>query len=237
MATGIRQEPNMDGSLQDTFDWLADRYLTQTQQISLGRYRQWMNQVTRLVCGWQPHSIVDVGCGPGYLLDQIASTLPKCQLAGVDYSSRMLHHVPSNIRTYHQSLRVWAETTRQQFDVIMMTFFLRDQPDPLTAVKQLYKRLNPAGHLLILETHTPQGLRGVGFNIYFHHMLPWWGDARLTRDWPMEHGPSPYHVLSSSHRRWMQNEPLPEVLSRAGYHDITRHTSTSDVVALWTAQP
>lgn len=236
MSTHTQQEANRDQPLQETFDWLADRYLTQTRLVSRGRYRHWMDHVTRLIQAWQPRSLVDIGCGPGYLLDQLGSILPNCQLTGVDYSSRMLHNVPQNIKTQHQSAHAWAESTTQQFDVVVMTFFLRDQSRPLATIQQLSPRLHPRGHLLILETHSPQGLRGLGFNLYFHHIVPWWGATRLTRDWPSSQGSAPYRVLSASHRRWTRSEPLPQALSQSGYRDITRHTSAADVVELWTAQ-
>ncbi len=237
MSTNTQEKSHEEHALQQTFDWLADRYLAQTHLVSGWQYRRWMDHVCRLVQPWHPQAIVDVGCGPGYLLAALHSAMPECALIGVDDSPRMLDHVPPSIVTRHQSWQDWNQTSSQSYDVVIMTFVLRDQVDSLATVRAMRHHIKPTGHLVILETHTPAGLPGWGFRLYFHHFMPWWADIRLTPDWPKTQGPSPYRRLSSSHHRWTQTESLREVLLQGGYGDITEHASAASVVELWTAQP
>lgn len=226
-----------EADLVDTFDWMADRYLLQTVRVSQKRYPGWMAQITDMVRQWEPQSIAEVGCGPGYLLQQLHRALPASEIVGVDYSPRMLMHVPDSIRTECLPLGEWAQTTQRQYDVLIMSFVLRDQPDPVQTLAVLSPLLSPNGHLVVLETQTPQGWMRTPFQIYFHWWLPWWGFRFLTPDWPNGRASAPYRWLSESHRRWAEEKPLPRAFEDAGYSGVKRHRGETDVVMLWTAQP
>ncbi len=222
--------------LRETFDWMADRYVAQTERVSRGRYREWMDHVMRLVAGWHPESVVDVGCGPGYLLHRLERAMPAATLLGVDYAPRMLALVDPAIPTENRSLEEWARGGHGHYDVILLTFVLRDQPDPVRVLKDLRQRLKSGGRLVVLETHTPSGWRKPGFDLYFHEWLPRWGDLALTKDWPPNHGIPPYRWLSQSHAAWMRARLLPQAFYENDYVEVERHRPNTDVVMLWSAR-
>ncbi|NMP21196.1 methyltransferase domain-containing protein [Sulfobacillus harzensis] len=232
--------PDDHGHRQDlraTFDFMADRYVDQTIRVSRGDYPGWMDDITALVQSWAPESVADVGCGPGYLLERLSRTMDHADLVGVDYSAAMLQHVPEHIPTLHQPLEEWIESSDKTYDVVLLTFVLRDQPNPDAILSQLQKRLTGSGHLLVLETHTPIGWRGWGFHLYFEHWLPFWGQRRLAPDWPGAREQAPYRWLADSHRRWRRAPALPDRMRDAGYGNIERHRPETDVVMLWSATP
>lgn len=223
--------------LKEMFDWLASRYVDQTMRVSRGMYLGWMDQIADIVRGWNPRSIVDIGCGPGHLLQILQKTLPESKLVGIDFSERMLAQVPGSIEKRCQGLSDWVASSDNTYDVLVMTFVLRDQPDPTRALAQIRPRVKPDGHLLILETQTPRGWRQQGFKLYFHHWLPWWGRHGLTQDWPGGRESEPYQWLSDTHRTWAESQPLPRVFEDSGYGCVERHRPDTDVVMLWSAQP
>lgn len=223
--------------LKETFDWMADRYVDQTTRVSRGMYRWWMDQIADIIRGWNPRSVADVGCGPGYLLRKLQEALPDAELVGVDFSERMLDRVPDSISKEHQPLSDWATSSDKTYDVLVMTFVLRDQPDPTRSLREIRSRLKPDGHLLILETQTPRGWKGPGFKLYFHHWLPWWGRHGLTRDWPGDREAAPYQWLSDTHRAWSDGKPLPKAFEDSGYETVEHHRPDTDVVMLWSAKP
>ncbi|PSR21468.1 MAG: methyltransferase type 12 [Sulfobacillus acidophilus] len=224
-----------EDGLKETFDWMADRYHSQTVRVSQSRYPSWMNQVITLVQSWRPRSIADVGCGPGYLLQQLHQRFPDTAIKGVDYSSAMLRHIPAGISTECCPLLDWAKTSSERFDVVLLTFVLRDQPDPQTVLTVIKNRVAPHGHLVVLETQTPTGWRKWGFDLYFHAWLPWWASHVLTKDWTGPRHLAPYRRLADSHRAWMQARVLPNALVAADYADIRPHRPATDVVMLWSA--
>ncbi|MCL4521844.1 MAG: class I SAM-dependent methyltransferase [Firmicutes bacterium] len=220
----------------DTFNWMASRYLKQTQRVTWNGYSRWIHQTARLIADWHPDSVVDLGCGPGYLLSRLQSMLPDARLVGVDYASEMLAQVPPSVPAKLATMADWSTSGHERFDVGVLSFSLRDQGDVAATLTRLYDRLRPGGHLVLLETHTPAGWRKWGFEAYVHHALPWWAERVGTRDWAGQPDESPYRWLSRSHRLWDQSLPtFPQLLYRLGYRDLTVHTQASDVVLLWSA--
>jgi ubiquinone/menaquinone biosynthesis C-methylase UbiE len=224
-----------EDGLKRTFDWMAERYQEQTLQVSRSRYQKWMNHVCALVQSWRPHSVADVGCGPGYLLRLLHEMIPDCALTGVDYSSAMLRQVPPGTSTQCDHLLEWARASSERYDVVLLTFVLRDQPDPGTVLAMIKNRVRPQGHVVVLETQTPAGWRKWGFDLYFHVWLPWWASRALTKDWPGPHGLAPYRWLADSHRAWTRSRVLPDAFVAADYADIRAHRPATDVVMLWSA--
>ena len=225
-----------DNGLRETFDFMASRYLPQTIRVSMGRYPGWMAHVAELVESYQPQSVVDVGCGPGYLLTLLREALPNADLVGVDYSPAMLDLVPAGIPTQEAALSDWALEGGRDFDVVVMTFVLRDQPQPDVVLEQVKRRLKSGGRLVVLETQTPRGFRATGFDLYFHRWMPWWGRTRLAPDWSGPADQHPYRWLSNSHRIWHETHMLPDAFGRAGYSRWQPHTDPDDMVMLWSAQ-
>lgn len=224
-----------EAALRETFDWMADRYVDQTVAVSRGHYPGWMNDVADVVAEFAPQSVADVGCGPGYLLSRLWERLPETDLLGVDYSPRMLEQVPSHLATECCSVKKWAEGAGD-FDVVVMTFVLRDQDEPQQVLQLLRNRLKQNGHIVVLETQTPSGWRQPGFQWYFHRMMPWMGRTRLAPDWPGEAEYAPYQWLSESHRKWNRERPLPDAFAPSGYKTVRRHRPETDLVMLWSAE-
>ena len=235
LAAKERRHSNKE-NLKETFDWMADRYLDQTIAVSRGRYPGWMDHVVDVVAQARPESVADVGCGPGYLVTRLKARLPGSEVVGVDNSPRMLDLVPPDITTECRDLLDWGHDGGTQFDVIALTFVLRDQRDPGEVLRSLKSRLAPGGRLVVLETQTPEGWRKKGFQLYFHRWMPWWGAHMLARDWPGPRELAPYRWLSDSHAVWHQSHPLPDALEDAGYRNVQNHRRPNDVVMLWSAE-
>jgi demethylmenaquinone methyltransferase/2-methoxy-6-polyprenyl-1,4-benzoquinol methylase len=235
METLAQPKPQMR-SLEDTFDWMSERYAAQTRAVSWRGYPVWLHRVANIIAAHHPRTLVDIGCGPGELLRILGQQLPDCQLTGLDPSSAMLDHLSSQVRPYHDKLENFSRGHQAEFDSAVMTFVLRDLHEPQTALKQAVHLLKSGGQLVILETHTPHGWKASGFRIYFHHLLPWWGDIRLTRDWPGSGHDAPYRWLSRTHQVWDRGEALPDWMNDAGLTKIQRHSNPREVIMIWSGQ-
>lgn len=222
--------------LTPTFDWMASRYLDQTVAVSWGRYPQWMSRMAEVIRAFGPRSVVDAGCGPGWLLRELARRLPKVRLVGVDSSAAMLDRVTPPAERCQERFEAFSEHHPGEFDVVATSFVLRDTPDPVAFLRAARRVLRQDGHLVLLETHTPVGWRGTGFRLYFHRLLPWLGEVWLTRDWPQGQGTPPYQWLSETHVAWHRGEDLPKWLDAAGFSHPVLHSRPTEVVLLVSAQ-
>jgi demethylmenaquinone methyltransferase/2-methoxy-6-polyprenyl-1,4-benzoquinol methylase len=215
---------------------MADRYINQTRRVSWGGYDRWLDHVADVVAEGRPEAVVDLGSGPGALLAKLRGRLGTSRLVAVDLSGACLDAVADqDVERHCASVGEFARDHPEQFDAATATFVLRDVEDRLAFLQHAARLLRPGGNLVILETHRPRGPAGVGFDLYFHRWLPWWGRVRLARDWPSGWGPAPYTWLSASQRRWRHGDELPVWLERAGFEAIRHHRSPEDVVLLVSA--
>ncbi|MBX5466115.1 MAG: class I SAM-dependent methyltransferase [Firmicutes bacterium] len=222
--------------LTPTFDWMAPRYERQTATVSWGRYRRWMARTAAVAAALNPTVLVDAGAGTGVLLRELARRLPQCRLVAVEPSSGMAEmagHAPGD--WHRTTLEAYALAHPAECEVLTTTFVLRDLADPVGYLRAAARVLRPGGHLVLLETHTPTGWRGIGFRAYFHGLLPLLGRLWLTRDWPFPNRIPPYRWLSESHRRWNPSD-LPEWLRRAGFAPPEAHSRPTEVILLLAAR-
>lgn len=222
--------------LTDTFNWMAKRYISQTMGVSSGWYPSWMGRLVTLVEDFAPTSLVDIGSGPGYFLDKLTQAVPHCELSALDPSPSMLEHVPPNVKRYQGYLEDWAPMHRRQFDAAILSFVLRDMGHYEVAIKLSASVLNSGGHLVVLETQTPEGWQRPFFNAYVHSILPWLGDLYLTRGFHGSREFAPYRYLSTSHHKWQQEAALPNLFKSAGLKNIACHSKRNEVITLWSAK-
>ncbi|MCY0864745.1 MAG: methyltransferase domain-containing protein [Sulfobacillus sp.] len=235
MSVVTQNEPET-GDLTPTFDWMAPRYESQTDAVSWGRYDGWLRDLMTIAEGFSPRRVVDLGCGTGRLLEKLYRRHPDWDLVGVDAAAHMLDEITVPVNRVHARLQEWAPRHPREFDLALMSFVLRDQADPGDALRAVHQALKPGGHLAVLETHTPKGWAGRGFEAYFYQWLPRWGDWSLTKDWPYRPEEAPYRWLARSHRRWHRGDQMPTWLKEAGFRNVETRRPVSDVVMVWTAE-
>lgn len=103
--------------------------------------------------------LVDIGCGPGYLLGVIGRRFRRLQLMGIDISQTM-------IEAAHRSLAHKGLGDRVAFrqgdierlplqdnsvDFVVSTFSLHHWGNPLEALREVHRVLKPKGQLLLFD--------------------------------------------------------------------------------------
>jgi ubiquinone/menaquinone biosynthesis C-methylase UbiE len=104
-------------------------------------------------------SIVDIGCGPGYLLADIGSMLPDNRLVGVDISREMVEKARANLALKgmvgRAEFRI-GEAAGLPFksasqDFLVSTLSLHHWSDPAKALEEFHRVLKPGGEALIMD--------------------------------------------------------------------------------------
>jgi ubiquinone/menaquinone biosynthesis C-methylase UbiE len=99
-------------------------------------------------------AILDVGCGTGALLAQLAVAYPHARLAGVDASNEMLTIARQQVPTTIELKQGWAEElpfADKTFDLVLScnTFHYIRQPE--AALQEMVRVLRPDGLLIITD--------------------------------------------------------------------------------------
>ncbi len=103
--------------------------------------------------------LVDIGCGSGNLIIQIAEKLPKLNLVGVDISSEILELAKKRAIEKKVDNKVEFKNgtvenlpfPNNSVDFIISTFSLHHWLNPIKAFKEIYRILKESGTFLIFD--------------------------------------------------------------------------------------
>lgn len=117
---------------QKYFDWYKD----------LGRFGGWANQ-TKFVAFIKPtDTVLDFGCGGGYLLEQL-----KCaEKIGVEVNPSALVEARKRVPTVYQNV---DDVAAESVDVIISNNALEHTLHPLSELQSLFRILRPGGTIVM----------------------------------------------------------------------------------------
>lgn len=103
--------------------------------------------------------LVDVGCGPGYLIANIAKSFPSLSIIGVDISGEMGQKATKNISRLGLDKKVSFRRGDIQelpfedssLDFLISTLSLHHWSEPKQAIKEINRVLKPKGQFLIFD--------------------------------------------------------------------------------------
>jgi len=116
-------------------------------------------------------SILDIGCGEGYLLRKLAEDLKDAKLLGVDYSKRLLEFAKEKAAQMPNIEWMEVDITRQnieqKFDVVTSTFCVDEIPDLYSFFEKVHGMLQKNGrfYLLWLEPANQNARYKIGHGI------------------------------------------------------------------------
>src|SRR5215207_8018242 len=108
----------------------------------------------RLVRG---ESVIDIGCGPGFLCEQMAEIVgSKGRVLGIDVSEDLLAFARNrNTRdwlTYQPGDAKALDVSDGSFDVAVSAQVLEYLDDPDSALREMFRVLRPGGRAVIMNT-------------------------------------------------------------------------------------
>ncbi len=208
------------------FDDVATRYDMTNDVLSLGQDRLWRRAVVA-ACDAKPgQRVLDIAAGTGTSSEPFADS--GVDVVPADFSLGMLrvgHRRRSDLGfTAADAMRLpFADAS---FDVVTMSFGLRNVAEPSTALREFLRVTKPGGRLVVCEFSTPtNGAFRTVYTNYLMRALP--PVARKVSS-----NPESYVYLAESIRAWPDQRGLARQVADAGWEGVRWRDLSGGIVAL-----
>ena len=207
------------------FDEVAHAYDKTNDLLSFGQSHYWRFRLKRAVKPQAGQKILDIAAGTG--TSSMALMVPGVKIVAGDFSKGML---AEGKKRYPELEFVFADAMKlpfgdSEFDVVTMSFGLRNVSDRNVALKEFFRVLKPGGRLVICEFSHVGGLLGPLYRLYLKHLLP-----QISK--LMSRNPAAYDYLSESIMAWPKQAELKKDIEDAGFSPASWKNLTFGVVAL-----
>lgn len=228
-------ETEKEHLVADVFHSVAAKYDLMNDLMSFGIHRLW-KRFTIDCAGVRPgQRILDIAGGTGDLTAKFSRLVGKDgQVVLADINDSMLKVGREKLRnrglidniSYVQANAEELPFPDNYFDVITISFGLRNVTHKDKALASMFRALKPGGRLLILEFSKPtNALMTKMYDLYSFQVIPRIGKM-VAKD------SDSYQYLTESIRMHPDQETLKGMMETVGFEQVTYHNMTQGVVAL-----
>src|SRR5215469_15777568 len=213
------------------FDAVADRYDLLNDVLSLGQCRHWRSIVARLVAAKAGDFVLDIAAGTGTASRAFTTAGARC--VACDFSLGMLRagaRNPAERVTFAAGDALALPFADRAFDVVTISFGLRNVADPDAALAEMFRVTRPGGRLVICEfSHLAARPLDAAYQRYLAAALPLVARA-ISRN------PAAYEYLAESIRHWPLQRELAGRIEAAGWTRVSWRNLSGGIVALHVAR-
>jgi demethylmenaquinone methyltransferase/2-methoxy-6-polyprenyl-1,4-benzoquinol methylase len=207
------------------FDDVAASYDKTNDLLSFGQARLWRGAVRKAISPKAPDRILDIAAGTG--TSSMALLAEGVSVVAADFSNGMLDE---GRKRYPKLEFVFADAMKlpfkdAEFDVVTMSFGLRNVENHNIALKEFFRVLKPGGRLVICEFSHVGGVFGPLYRLYLKYVLP-----KLSA--LFSKSPDAYDYLAESIAAWPNQKALKLDIEKAGFSEVKFRNLTLGVVAL-----
>lgn len=228
-------ETEKEHLVADVFHSVAAKYDLMNDLMSFGIHRLW-KRFTIDCAGVRPgQRILDIAGGTGDLTAKFSRLVGKDgQVVLADINDSMLKVGREKLRnrglidniSYVQANAEELPFPDNYFDVITISFGLRNVTHKDKALASMFRALKPGGRLLILEFSKPtNAVMTKMYDLYSFQIIPRIGKI-VAKD------SDSYQYLTESIRMHPDQETLKGMMETVGFEQVTYHNLTQGVVAL-----
>ena len=222
-------------AVRATFESVAPRYDLANHFLSGGIDFYWRKKLVKLAAQNSSPKVLDLATGSGDVLFALREGLPhETAITGVDFCEPMLEEARNKreVKGLDEDSNkfLWGDCLSldfpdNSFDLITISFGLRNLADREKGLKEMNRVLKPGGRLIVLEFSQPFFWFRPFYYFYLRLILPWM--ARLVtgdRD--------AYLYLGSSISAFPDRFGLLREFENAGFEKIRFTSLTFAIVAL-----
>ncbi|TYR82586.1 demethylmenaquinone methyltransferase [Priestia megaterium] len=216
------------------FEKIYKNYDQMNSVISFQRHKAWRKDTMKRMNVQPGTTSLDVCCGTAdWTLAMAQAVGEQGKAIGLDFSQNMLkignEKVAKspflNIELIHGNAMA-LPFEDNSFDYITIGFGLRNVPDYMKALKEMYRVVKPGGKVVCLETSQPTmiGYRQA-YLLYFKYIMPAIGKL-IAKSY------NEYSWLQESARDFPGSKELASMFKEAGFKDVEVKTYTGGVAAM-----
>lgn len=216
------------------FNKIAKKYDLANKVLSFGVDRGWRKKLAKLVGRKPDAEVLDLATGTGdVIVDLLRYATPK-RIVGIDPSQGMLNVAKEKISDANTRLDVGdAQNLKlkdEEFDFVTISFGIRNVPNTIKALKEMYRVLRPGGEALILEFSIPTNwFVRMKYMFYLRYILPVLG-GMITGD------KSAYKYLNETIESFPHGAEFGKLLKDAGFDDVIYHKMTFGIATIYQAK-
>ena len=221
-------------AVQSMFGRIARRYDLANRLLSGGTDVWWRWRLRRAVARRRPQDVLDLATGSGDVAFALARGLPAAvRITGMDFCQPMLDEaVVKKARApgyakiqFLQGDAMALPLPDAAFDVVTISFGLRNVADRPKALGEMRRVLRPGGTLFVLEFSQPYRWFAPFYFVYLRHVLPHFA-SWLTGD------RGAYEYLGGSIEQFPARPAMTAEIRRAGFGEVRARPMTFGIVAL-----
>lgn len=208
------------------FDGVAKGYDRTNAFLSGGNALLWRLATVRAVDPQPGERILDVAAGTG--TSSAALQRNGATVVALDFSPGMV----AEGRKRQKNIEFVEGDAEKlpfgdnEFDVVTISFGLRNVAHPKVALAEMYRVLKPGGRLVICEfSRPPVAIFRAAYNTYLSKVMPLVADRSSTN-------PEAYSYLAESIKAWPDQGELSQWIRAAGFTRVAYRNLTAGIVAL-----
>lgn len=211
------------------FDEVAKNYDRTNDLLSFYQSRLWRRAVRKAVDPRPGKRILDVAAGTG--TSSKALLVPGGEVVAADFSKGMIEQ---GKKQHPEISFVLADAMKlpfqaAEFDVVTISFGLRNVEKYQTALSEFHRVLKPGGRLVVCEFSKVRGPIGLLYKFYLRLILPILAKVFSSN-------PEAYTYLSESIEAWPDQKELEQNVRAAGFKNVSYKNLSLGVVALHTGE-
>lgn len=219
----------------DVFTSVAKKYDIMNDLMSFGIHRLWKRYAISLSGVRAGHHVLDIAGGTGDLAKVFSREVGRSGhvvLSDINAAmlevgrERLINSGCNNVDFVLANAETLAPFEDESFDLVTISFGLRNVTDKDAALRSMYRVLKPGGRLLILEFSKPvfEPL-SKAYDLYSFTALPIMGKL-IAND------ADSYQYLAESIRMHPDQQTLKQMMQQAGFENCDYHNLTAGIVAV-----
>ena len=219
----------------DVFTSVAKKYDIMNDLMSFGIHRLWKRYAISLSGVRAGQHVLDIAGGTGDLAKVFSREVGrngKVVLSDINAAmlevgrERLINAGCNNVDFVLANAETLAPFDDNSFDLLTISFGLRNVTDKDAALKSMYRVLKPGGRLLVLEFSKPifEPL-SKAYDLYSFTALPIMGKL-IAND------AESYQYLAESIRMHPDQQTLKQMMQQAGFENCDYHNLTAGIVAV-----
>jgi demethylmenaquinone methyltransferase/2-methoxy-6-polyprenyl-1,4-benzoquinol methylase len=221
--------------IQSMFAKVAGNYDRANTVLSLGIHHLWRKKLIQLSGAKDGQRVLDCATGTGDLAIEFKKAVgPMGSVTGTDFCPEMLASAPA--KAHSKNLDIHFETADamdlpyidQQFDVVSISFGIRNVANPLKALKEMARVTRPGGKVMVLEFgQATLPIFAPVFNFYSEKVLPLIGGMITGQK-------EAYSYLQKSSAAFPCRENFLKLMNETGtFSETTFHSLTGGVAYIY----